>query len=106
MTDRYADLRAGLESLQHATGELRGPEAQVAALLADYDEAERALVLAGKANKDLMDAVLELKAERDRLRAAAQMLADWAEHEVGAGPDLTPGLSEARAALTQQEQGK
>lgn len=40
--------------------------------------------------------------EIDRLRDAAQMLADWAEHEVGAGPDLTPGLAEVRAALAQE----
>lgn len=46
-----------------------------------------------------MDAML---AERDRLREAAQMLADWAEHEVGAEPELTPGLAEVRAALTQE----
>lgn len=38
--------------------------------------------------------------EIDRLRDAAQMLADWAEHEVGAEPDLTPGLAEVRAALS------
>lgn len=111
MTDRYADLRAALDA--RAKGGSAGYERYldkatpetIRALLADYEEAERGLILAGKVNKDLMDAVLELKAERDRLRAAAQMLADWAEHEVGAEPDLTPGLAEVRAALAQEQGG-
>ena len=56
MTDRYADLRAGLESLQHATGELRGPEAQVADLLADYDRLRDALAeIADYWNRDQND---------------------------------------------------
>uniref|UniRef100_UPI00333FA35C hypothetical protein n=1 Tax=Castellaniella defragrans TaxID=75697 RepID=UPI00333FA35C len=41
-------------------------------------------------------------AEIARLREAAQKLADWAEHEVGAEPDLTPGLAEVCAALAQE----
>lgn len=45
MTDHYANLREGLESLRITTGELRGPEAQVAALLADYDRLRNALEL-------------------------------------------------------------
>lgn len=43
MDDRYADLREGLESFKRAVGELRGPEAQVAVLLADYDRMREAV---------------------------------------------------------------
>lgn len=53
------------------------------------------------------DAALTAGQQREiaRLREAAKMLADWAEHEVGAEPDLTPGLAEARAALAQEQGG-
>lgn len=37
MTDSYNELREGLERLKAADGVLRGPEAQVAALLAERD---------------------------------------------------------------------
>lgn len=43
MTDKYADLREGMESFRRVAGELRGPEAQVADLLADYDRMRDAL---------------------------------------------------------------
>lgn len=49
------------------------------------------------------ETIRALLAERDALRAASQRLADWCEHEVGADPELTPGLAEVRAALAQHQ---
>ena len=37
------------------------------------------------------------------LQAAAKDLADWAEHDVGAWPELTPGLKEIRALIPEDE---
>lgn len=59
----------------------------------------------GPIQRMLSDAVSQADAqaaEIARLREAAEILADWAEHEVGAEPDLTPGLAEVRAALAQE----
>lgn len=61
MTDKYKDLRAELESLQRTTGELRGPEAQAAALLADYDRLRQIVEMAAAGNT-----------EYDELQAMAQ----------------------------------
>lgn len=120
MTDRYANLRAaldagptpgprrvsddGLRVLDDTGGELmsRCPDG-CSTLRTERGDQQRAnVVLAAAAGPDTIRALL---AERDRLREAAQMLADWAEHEVGAEPDLTPGLAEIRAALAQKQGG-
>ena len=58
-----------------------------------------------KARGDLEQALDAQAAEIARLREAAKMLADWAEHEVGAEPSLTPGLTEVRAALSGESNG-
>lgn len=42
-----------------------------------------------------------VKEASDALINAARALADWAEHEAGADPDLTPGLAAVRAILSQ-----
>ncbi|MGS1115975.1 hypothetical protein [Castellaniella sp. UC4442_H9] len=70
----------------------------VRALLVDLDESDRALVLVGKANKKLLDEFVELKAERDKLRAACEKAAEWLEGWASA----EPYLSELRAALAQE----
>lgn len=44
-------------------------------------------------------AVLQ-SSEIRQLREAAEELADWAEHEVGAEPELTPGLQAIRSLLS------
>jgi len=81
------------------------PGSDLRALLADYDEASARAFYETSVAEASIEQAKKLEAERSGLRNAAQMLADWAEHEVGAEPDLTPGLAEVRAALA-QEQGE
>ena len=52
---------------------------------------------------DYVTAASGLAAENARLRSSLRLLADWAEYEVGACPELTPGLPQARAALEQEQ---
>lgn len=44
-----------------------------------------------------------LIAERDAMSRAAEILADWCEHECGAELELTPGLADIRAILAQHQ---
>lgn len=117
MTDKYADLRAALDAgptpgpwikdkfhphiLDARPGSSQSLVCRVA-INTFNDEGRKNEAFICAAHPDTIRALL---AERDRLREAAQMLADWAEHEVGADPSMTPGLAEVRAALAQKQGG-
>ena len=91
---------AGQECCGHGYGECCGNPEPV------WDAADQKIMdVLGPIQRMLSDAVSQADAqaaEIARLREAAEILADWAEHEVGAEPDLTPGLAEVRAALAQE----
>lgn len=107
-TQKLRDLASDLETYNVMS---RYPQGLLDA--ADALDAQSAEIAGLKSQVEMLeacaagDAALTAGQQREiaRLREAAKMLADWAEHEVGAEPDLTPGLAEARAALAQGQGG-